>query len=302
MSVLLFCVVLLFGATSEVASGTDIAKINKLKREAKAAFSEGRYKEAAALYSILIDSLDLQTSALLLNRAHALFSANERTASIKQYELLLSKSKEPRVRSVALNQIGLLSDGKVEKEHLLSFFKRALREDPTNEKARYNYQRIMQRIYEEKKQDSQQSEQEKKKEKDQEQQDKNEKSKSQDQQQKDKSKEGKESKDKEQLDQQSQQQKDNKSKEEERTESKSKDSQEEKQKKKKNAQSQNKKEDKSSDQLPPSASTTEKLRKMNLSEEKAQQILEALRHNEVQYLQQIRRKATRPKDESKPDW
>ncbi len=45
-----------------------------------------------------------------------------------------------------------------------------------------------------------------------------------------------------------------------------------------------------------------KLRDMKIPEEKARMILEAMRMQEKQYLQQNRRKGTQPKDRSKPDW
>jgi Ca-activated chloride channel homolog len=41
---------------------------------------------------------------------------------------------------------------------------------------------------------------------------------------------------------------------------------------------------------------------MEMSEEKAQMILEAMKNQEIQYLQQNKRKATKPKDKGKPDW
>ena len=41
---------------------------------------------------------------------------------------------------------------------------------------------------------------------------------------------------------------------------------------------------------------------MKISEEKAKMILEAMKNQEIQYLQQNKRKATKPKDRSKPDW
>ena len=41
---------------------------------------------------------------------------------------------------------------------------------------------------------------------------------------------------------------------------------------------------------------------MNISEEKAKMILEAMKNNEVQYLQQNKRKATQKKKSGKPDW
>jgi hypothetical protein len=41
---------------------------------------------------------------------------------------------------------------------------------------------------------------------------------------------------------------------------------------------------------------------MEISEEMARMILEALRNNEIQYIQQNKKKAKKPKDNSKPDW
>ena len=46
----------------------------------------------------------------------------------------------------------------------------------------------------------------------------------------------------------------------------------------------------------------EKLKDMKVTEEKAKMILEAMKNQEVQYLQQNKRKATKPKDKGKPDW
>ena len=53
---------------------------------------------------------------------------------------------------------------------------------------------------------------------------------------------------------------------------------------------------------PKEPSTSAKLEAMNVSEEKAKQILEALRNKEAQYIQQMRKKATKRKDSGKPDW
>ena len=46
----------------------------------------------------------------------------------------------------------------------------------------------------------------------------------------------------------------------------------------------------------------DKLKEMNISPEKAEMILEALKNNEIQYVQQNKRKATKRKDSDKPDW
>jgi hypothetical protein len=41
---------------------------------------------------------------------------------------------------------------------------------------------------------------------------------------------------------------------------------------------------------------------MKISEEKARMILEAMKNQEKQYLQQQKRKATKSRDKNKPDW
>lgn len=45
-----------------------------------------------------------------------------------------------------------------------------------------------------------------------------------------------------------------------------------------------------------------KLQEMKISEEKARMILEAMKNQEKQYLQQKKRKPTKTRDRSKPDW
>ena len=47
---------------------------------------------------------------------------------------------------------------------------------------------------------------------------------------------------------------------------------------------------------------SEKLKDMKISEEKAKMVLEAMKNQEVQYLQQNKRKATKPRAKGKPDW
>ena len=49
-------------------------------------------------------------------------------------------------------------------------------------------------------------------------------------------------------------------------------------------------------------SIEEKLKEINISKEKAEMILEALKNNEIQYLQQLKRKTSKKVDKSKPDW
>ncbi len=52
----------------------------------------------------------------------------------------------------------------------------------------------------------------------------------------------------------------------------------------------------------PPQTRKDKLEELNLTEEKAQMILEAMKNNEIQYIQQNTRKATKKQDSNKPDW
>lgn len=56
------------------------------------------------------------------------------------------------------------------------------------------------------------------------------------------------------------------------------------------------------EQKTPQQSTADKLEEMNMSEEKAQMILEAMKNNEVQYIQQNKKKPQSRADDGKPDW
>ncbi len=52
----------------------------------------------------------------------------------------------------------------------------------------------------------------------------------------------------------------------------------------------------------PPQTRSEKLEDLNLTEEKARMILEAMKNNEIQYIQQNKRNATKKPDSDKPDW
>jgi hypothetical protein len=119
-----------------------------------------------------------------------------------------------------------------------------------------------------------------------------------DQQQKDQEKKEQEKKDqqqKDQKDQKDQQQKDDQQSKEEKKDQEAKD-------KKEGEQDQRKDEQNKSEKSENSPQLSKKLQEMKRSEEKAKMILEAMKNNEVQYLQQNKRKATKPRDRGKPDW
>ncbi len=261
-----------------------IGKINSAKSDAKEHFQRGEYKEAAADYKTLIDSLGVNEEEVSMNLAHSYFQLNDTTNAQNNY-LPLTNSANPKFRSVANQQLGVMANRTGKIEEALNYFKNALKADPTNDEARFNYEIVKKKLEEKKKQEEQQKQQNKDQKKD-------DKQKS-DKDQKDK-KDNKDEKGK--GDQQEKEKQDQEKKDQEQKEKEKKD-QEKKNQEQQDKDSKDKKNDK---EIPPSVS--EKLKDMKITEEKARMVLEAMKNQEVQYLQQNKRKATKPKGKGKPDW
>ena len=252
---------------------TKIGKINSLKSEAKKAYEAGDFKTAITKYRYLIDSLHVNEDEVNLNLANAYFQLNDTTNAVSQYQSLTQSSKN-QLRSKAQQQLGVMSNRQGKFEEALNHFKQAIKSDPTNEDARYNYELLKKKLEEEKKKEQQKQDQNKDQNKDQQDQQKEDQKKEQEkkeQEKKDQQQKDQEQKDKEQKkDQEKQDQKDQENKEQEKKEQQN--------------------------------FNPDKMKQMKLSEEKAKMILEAMRNQEKQYLQQNKRKATKAKDKGKPDW
>jgi len=263
----------------------DIGKINSLKSQAKEAYKKGDFKTAISKYRYLVDSLGVQEDEVKLNLANAYFQINDTTHTATSYQPL-TQSTNPKIRSIANQQLGVLSNRQNKHEEALANFKQALKADPTNDDARYNYEMVKKKL-----------EEQKKKEEEQKKNDPNQKEENKDKkdQNKDQNKDQKQDQ-KEKQDQENKDKKDQEQKEKQDQEQKEKEKKEQQQKDQENEE----KENKEKKELPPSVS--EKLKQMEMSEEKAKMILEAMKNQEIQYLQQNKRKATKPKDKGKPDW
>lgn len=264
-----------------------IGKINSLKSEAKDAYKKGDFKTAISKYRYLVDSLNVNEDEVKLNLANAYFESNDTTYTANSYQPL-TQSTNPRIRSVAHQQLGVLSNRDNKYEEALANFKQALKADPTNDDARYNYEMVKKKLEEQKKKEEEQKKNDpNQEEKNKDQQDQN---KEQNKDQKQDQKEKQDQQEKEKQDEQNKEQKEQQEKEEK----------EKKEQQQKDQKEQEQKDSKEKKDLPPSVS--EKLKQMEMSEEKAQMILEAMKNQEIQYLQQNKRKATKPKDKGKPDW
>lgn len=129
-----------------------IGKINSVKAEAKKAFQSGDYKTAAEKYHVLIDSMGIKDDAVLLNLAHAYYLQKDTARAQTQYQPL-TQSPSAEIASKASNQLGLLTNQQGKSQEALSYFKQAIKSDPANEDARYNYEMLKKKLDKKKKED-----------------------------------------------------------------------------------------------------------------------------------------------------
>lgn len=257
-----------------------IGQINSLKAQAKAAYLKGDFKTAASKYRTLVDSLGVTEDEVKLNLANAYFESKDTANTAMSYQPL-TQSTNSKIRSVAHQQLGVLSNRESKYEEALASFKQALKADPTNEDARYNYEMVKKKL-----------EEQKKKEEEQKKNDPNQKEENKDKQEQNKDQQKDQQDKKDQKDQQEKQDQQNKDQQD----------QQKKEEEKKQQEEQQQNEQKEQDKKETPQSVKDKLKEMEMSEEKAQMILEAMKNQEIQYLQQNKRKATKPKDKNKPDW
>jgi tetratricopeptide (TPR) repeat protein len=275
-TLLYVCVLLWAGGGFDIGK---IAKINRLKEEAEIAYKSGQYNVAINRYKQLVD-MGVDEEPVLLNLAHAYFM-NKDTTAINAYSKLML-SKDNHIKSVAYQQMGVIRANSKKYEEALKLFKESLKANPNNEEARHNYE-LTKKLLEQQRQQQQQDKQNQQN-KDKQQQDKEQQQKEQQQQQKKEQDEKGEQKDK--ADKQEKDGKDDKA--DGKKEQGEKDDQSEKKGKEEEKEAMEKR--------------AQRLQQINLTEEQAKMILDAMKNNEVQYLQQNKKKPTKKTNKNKPDW
>jgi hypothetical protein len=131
-----------------------ISKINRAKANAKDAFQAGDYQKAASIYTYLIDSLGVQEDEVLLNRAHAYYLQKDTAHAQSDYQALAQSSKNS-IASKADLHLGLIANQNKKSEQALNLFKQAIKSDPTNAEARYNYEMLKKKLDAKKKEEEQ---------------------------------------------------------------------------------------------------------------------------------------------------
>ncbi|MFT6856705.1 MAG: Ca-activated chloride channel family protein [Cyclobacteriaceae bacterium] len=289
MKILLLLMATIFFANDPA----EIAKSNKLKKEAQESFKSGDYESAIKSYSFLIDSMQISEDELYLNRAHSYYLLGD-TANAKPDYQNATASSSTSLRSLAHQQLGVMAKDKNLLEESLAHLKYALKNDPSNEDARYDYE-VVKRLVKEQK--DQEQDQENKEDQDKEDQEDQEKSEDQESEE-NKEDQGDQDKEEQQDEEQQDQEQKNKEGDQEQKEQEGEDKKEGEEEQ----QGEESEEEGEENQEKPEPTTKEKLKEMNISEEKAQMILEAMQNNEIQYIQQQRRKPTKALDSDKPDW
>ncbi|GHN02901.1 hypothetical protein WSM22_43900 [Cytophagales bacterium WSM2-2] len=276
-----------------------VSRINTLKSEAKKAYLAGDFKTAIEKYRFLKDSLGVTEEEIGMNLANSYFHTNDTTGAFSTYQPL-TMSNDAKLKSWANQQLGVMTNRQGKYEEALNYFKQAMKAEPDNEQARFNYEMVKKKLEEQKKQEQKNKDQNKdnKDKKDDQKKDQKDQKDQKNKDQQNKDQKDKDKKDQENKDKQDQQKKDQE-KEQKEKEQKEK---EQKEKEKEQQKKEQEKKDAKDDKNKPDPSLSEKLKEMKMSEEKAKMILEAMKNQEVQYLQQNKRKATKPKDRGKPDW
>jgi len=193
-----------------------ISKVNKLKSEAKKAYLAGDMKTAIEKYKFLIDSLHVDEQEVAMNLANAYFNTNDTTNALNRYQPLAA-SRDAKINSWANQQMGVVANRQGKFEEALNYFKQALKSEPNNEQARYNYEMVKKKLEEKKKQKQQNKDKNNQDKKDDQKKDQNKDQKDQDKKdqqnkdQKDKQ-DQKDKKDQQNKDKQDQQKKDQKAK------------------------------------------------------------------------------------------
>lgn len=140
MKQLVLLVLLLLGIFDGI---NRIGKTNRLKEEAQEAFLNQEYDVAVARYTYLIDSMKIEDEAMLINLANALFRNDSIKKADERYDQVLGMATDKVIIGAAQNQAGWILGNDQKYQEAIQHFKDALRADPDNEQARYNYELLM---------------------------------------------------------------------------------------------------------------------------------------------------------------
>jgi hypothetical protein len=283
----LFVVLFLAFAAAFPTDPLKLRKINQLKEKAEEAMLADKFQEAIAYYHILTDSFNVSEPSIELNIAHAQFQLKQIKEAGAEYADV-ARATSPTLASIALLQSGNLRTADQEKlEEAAELYKSALRKNPANEEARYNYELVKKKL----KQQQEQQEQDSDENQDEQEKEEQKKKEEQDKKDQDKSEQEGENEDKEKQDEEGDPSDEQNKKEGEPEEGEPDDQ---------NPQ-QSEDQKKQQEQQQRQQQVKQRMKEIKLSEDRAKMMLEALKNNEIQYYQQMKRKSDKRNTNGK-DW
>jgi tetratricopeptide (TPR) repeat protein len=129
-----------------------IGKVNSAKKEIREAYAKGDFKTVIRACRYLIDTLKVDDDEIVLNLANAHYNLKDTAQAYTQYESL-SGSLKGEVRSKARQQLGVMNYKRGKMDEALVHFKQAVKADPNNRDARYNYEMLKRKLDEKKEKD-----------------------------------------------------------------------------------------------------------------------------------------------------
>ena len=116
-----------------------IGRTNRLKEQAAAALRQRNYLSAMVQYRYLRYNYGLVHEEITLNLGHCYYLLGDTLNARRQY-VTLRGSADPGIRTVALQQLGVMAFRGGRREQALALFKSALQASPANDGARYNFE------------------------------------------------------------------------------------------------------------------------------------------------------------------
>ncbi|MBA9077784.1 tetratricopeptide repeat protein [Rufibacter quisquiliarum] len=118
-----------------------IALRNQYARQAEAAFQRKNYLQAAALYEKVAKAEgDAPLLPVRLNLAHSYFQLHNFSKASPLYRALLKSASDPGLKSMVANQLAVIEAEEGNYTKALAFSKQALIADELNQEARFNYE------------------------------------------------------------------------------------------------------------------------------------------------------------------
>ncbi|AZQ62957.1 hypothetical protein EI427_12120 [Flammeovirga pectinis] len=275
-----------------------IAKANARKSTAESAFKAEDYKTAIEEYTYLLDSMSIQDDAAMLDLGHAYFLSEDAENATKRYASI-QNSANKKIASIANQQLGVIKAQAKEIKPALAFLKAAMKHDPKNLAARYDYEMLLKQKNEQDQQD-QENKDDNKDQKDQDK-DKQDKDQEKDQNKEDQEKEDQDQEQQDKQDQQDQQDQQNKDQKGEDQQDQEQQDQEQQDQQKGEQGEETEEEREQREQEQEQQQFNERMEEIKMPASQAQMILDALKNNEVQYFQQKKKKSNK-NDRNKPDW